>query len=461
VCILAALAAFTPILSPNSYSSGVAYQSGSSLQYAGNNYTRKQDVVGQANTVMGVLPTDATKWTLEALFSTPIIEVTNTTYWAPKFTTSFYPTTYVAGQRSVVLNSDPAGVQFPRSTVINLVLQALYLDRNSSDPAARLQSAQLFENAPFGSHTVNSQVATVASGAISYDNAANTATISLKDKISEMATIVTYPVGYQEHIPSAEIASGRLVTKISDNAAMTLNLQTLAKSSGAANKAQLTISTISGVEYKKYFQQEFTIGANKYSSAIQEINLKLVKNLDLTSPTVVYSALPVAPAAYSFTTNYLPGAQVLYLGSVYTRLGNVPGTSNNVPTGPAWTNNGVFSSARVTLADKAAADNALTNSSYSDVRTEFGVTIAQNGAVLTNWSHIAIPNVATPDAMAASYKSSTNFNAGDASISGFPISLFNVKYAGVWSAGILMVSSDQGGRMIAIPSNAAFSSSIV
>jgi hypothetical protein len=476
VCIADAAAFLTPILSPYSYSSGVAYLSGSKLQYAGNNYTRKQDVVGQANTAMGVLPTDATKWTLETLFYTPIINLTDTTYWAPKFTTSFYPTTYVAGQRSVALNSDPAGVQFPPSTIINLVLQALYLDRNSSDPAARLQGAQLVENAPFGSHTVNSQVATVASGAVSYDNAANTATISLKDKISEMATLVTYPAGYQEHITSAEIASGRLVTKISDNAAMTLNLQALAVSSGAANKAQLTIQTTPGVEYKKYFQQELTIGANKYSSAIQEINLKLVKNLDLTAPTVVYSAVQMVEsiAVWNPATVYLAGAQVQTSGFAYSRKQDGAVGVANTLAGLApnnatyWTSMGAYTSSliagpRVTLVDKDSADWALTSSVYQagSVRTEFGVTIAQNGSVLTNWSHIAIPSVATPDAMAASYKSSTNFNAGDASLAGFPSSLFKIRYAGVWSAGIMMVSSDQGGRMIAIPSNAAFSSSIV
>lgn len=458
VCKLAA-AAPVPIMSPNSYSPLIAYTSGSQLQYQGNNYTRKQDgAVGIVNTATGVLPTDATKWTLGNVKMSDPIQVTNTTYWAPKFTTSTYPTTFVAGQRSVVLNSDPAGVQFPRSTIINLVLQALYLDRNSSDPAARLEGDQWFENAPNGSHSVKSQVVTVA-----YNNTVNTATISLKDKIVDMVDLVPYAVDYPEYVsPTTEV---RLVTKISDNAAMTLNLQAVDKSTGADNKASFTMPTTPGVEYKKYYQQFLTVGQNTYSSPIQEINLKLVKNLDLTSPTLVYSALPVAPAAYNSATVYQSGAQVSWAGAVYTRKQDGAVGIANTATGilpteaTKWNFISFFNSARVTLSDKAAAAAAaLSNSSYSDVRTEFGVTIAQNGSVLTNWSNIAIPNVATPDAMAASYKSSTNFNAGDASLAD---GLFKVNYAGVWSAGIMMVSSSEGGRMIAIPSNSVFTSSIV
>jgi len=252
---------------------------------------------------------------------------------------------------------------------------------------------------------------------------------------------------------------------------MLVNLQTITASSGLANKASLTIPTTPGVEYKKYFQQTFTIGQNTYTSAIQEITLKLVKNLDLNAPTVVYKATltSAAPAAFNPATVYPSGAQVSYLGFVYTRkqdgavgVANTALTAAPPSVASSWTNNGVFTAttSSVTLADKAAAVAALTNSSYSDVRTEFGVTIAENGAVLTNWSNIAIPNVATPDAMAVSYKSGTglaSFNASNVSLIG---GAFKVNYPGVWSAAILMVSSSEGGRMIAIPSNAVFASSV-
>jgi hypothetical protein len=459
VCIAAAAAAGVTILSPYSYSSGIAYPSGAQLQYLGNNYTRKQDgAVGIVNTATGVLPTDATKWTLDTPILTPVILPTNINYWTAKFTTSTYPTIYAAGQRSVTLNSDPAGTPFTRAAIVYLSIQGLYFDRNSSDPAARLQGAQAFENAPFGSHSVKSQVVTVA-----YDNTVNTATISLKDKIVDMVDIVPYAVDYPEYVsPTTEV---RLVTKIADDIAMSLNLQPITPSSGLVNKASFTMPTTPGVEYKKYYQQYLTVGQNTYSSPIQLITLKLVKNIDLSAPTVVYKATltSVAPAAYNPAAWYQVGDKVLYLGSVYTRNASVgAGQNANIVTVPsAWTNNGVFSAtSSVTLADKAAAVAALTNSSYSDVRTEFGVTIDKNGADLTNWSNIAIPNVATPDAMAASYKSGTglaSFNAGDASL---VEGVFKLKYSGVWSASILMVSSTEGGKLIAIPSNAVFSSSI-
>jgi predicted RNase H-like nuclease (RuvC/YqgF family) len=112
--------------------------------------------------------------------------------------------------------------------------------------------------------------------------------------------------------------------------------------------------------------------------------------------------------------------------------------------------------------EKESAVAALANSSFSDIRTVFGVTIVENGATLNGWSTIGIPQIATADAMAASYKSgntTASFNTGNSSYNTVT-KKWEVTYNGVWSAAIEMASSNEGARMIANPSSAILSASI-
>jgi hypothetical protein len=325
-------------------------------------------------------------------------------------------------------------------------------------------SNSLDEKASMGSHIVNA-----LQSVVSYDVNANTGTITIKDKIADIVSIAQFSPDDEEHLSTATIE--RLQTRISDNAAMSLNTETLTASSGATTSVTKMYNLIAGFPKTVHIQQLFTITKNAqtfiYNGPVTTITLTLRKNIELTNPAVTYSGLPVVPQAYNSTTVYTTGDKVTFGGNIYTKTATGSGTAGTPPSGSPgssgfWTNNGTFSSARVTFANKAAAVLALDSSSHSDIRTVFGVTITPNGATLNGWSTIGIPDRATANAMAASYKTGStlaSFSTGDSSYDSVT-GQWNVTYSGVWSAAIEMASSTEGARMLANPSTSILSASI-
>jgi hypothetical protein len=435
----------------SAYVATTVYPALTTVSFGSQNYSRKADIGG--NTLAGFIPTDSTKWTV----LNPI-QITNTTFWQPRFQAIAYPNAYAPTISEQFFTNQPDGTPFVRATIVNLQIVARFADRNSTDPLAVTVSNSLYEKASMGSHIVN-----VLQSLLSYDINANTGTITIKDKITDVASLAIFSLDDDEYLsPTTDL---RLVTRIADDLAMTTNVETLAASSGSADAAIKTYVLVAGFPKIVHVQQLFTLTKNGqtfiYNGPVTPINLILRKNIELSNPTVTYSAAPVAPQAFVATTVYQAGAQVLFSGRTFTRA-NISNTIANIaPTASGfWVDNGLFSSARVTLADKAAAVAALANPSYTDIRTVFGVVITANGATLNGWSTIGIPHIATANAMAASYKSGStlaSFNIGDSSyING----QWNVKYDGVWSAAIEMASSTEGARMIANPSSAILSASI-
>lgn len=451
-----AILAHSYTLSP-AYVSTTVYSSGTVVSFGGRNHARKNDVGG--NVLSGISPADITKWTI--LNPVSIFEVA---FWKPRFEVSVYSNAYAPTVREQFFTNGPDGTQFPLATIVNLRIVARYIDRNSTDLLAVTLSNSLDEKASMGSHIVNA-----LQFVLSYDTNANTGTITIKDKIVDVASIAGFSVSDDEHLsPTTEL---RVVTRLADNEGMTVNVETIAASAGALDSAIKTYALVAGVLKIVHAQQSFSLTRNGqtfiYNGPVTLINLTLRKNIELTNPTVTYSVQPVVPAAYVATTVYTTGTRVLFGTNSYTRTSSGSG-SNVAPTGNVvastlfWTDNGPFSSARVILTDKAAAVAALANSSFSDIRTVFGVTIVANGATLNGWSTIGIPHIATANAMAASYKSGNtlvSFNTGDSSYSTVT-GKWEVTYSGVWSAAIEMASSTEGARMIANPSSAILSASI-
>jgi hypothetical protein len=444
------------ILSP-AYVSTTVYSAGTIVSLYERNFIRNSDFGG--NTSAGIPPVSYQGGPASPLWSlVPRIHINEVEYWQPRFQAIAYPNAYAATTSEQFFTNQPDGTPFVRATIVNLRIVARFADRNSTDPLAVTVSNYLDEKASMGSHIVNA-----LQSVLSYDINANTGTITIKDKITDVASIATFSISDEEYLSPTSTA--RLVTKIADNLAMTLNVETITASSGTADAAIKTYTLVAGSPKTVHVQQMFTLIKNGqtfiYNGPVTPLTLILRKNIELSNPTVTYSAAPVAPQAFVATTVYQAGAQVLFSGRTYTRA-NLSNTSANISptTSGYWVDNGVFSSARVALTDKAAAVAALANSSLSDIRTVFGVIIAANGATLNGWSTIGIPHIATANAMAASYKSGStlaSFNSGDSSyING----QWNVTYSGVWSAAIEMASSTEGARMIANPSSAILSASI-
>ena len=390
------------------------------------------------------------------------VSIFEVAFWKPRFEVSVYPNKYAPTVREQFFTNGPDGTPFPLATIVNLRIVARYVDRNSTDLLAVTLSNSLDEKASMGSHIVNA-----LQFILSYDTDANTGTITIKDKIVDVASIAGFSVSDDEHLSPTTVA--RLVTKIATNSGMTENVETIAASSGTADAAIKTYALVAGFPKIVHVQQMFTLTRNGqtfiYNGPVTLVTLILRKNIELINPTVTYSVQPVAPAAYVASIVYSAGTKVLFGSNAYTRTSNNPtfaGITPNAPNNTAWTDNGPFSSARVALTDKAAAVAALANSSFSDIRTVFGVIIVANGATLNGWSTIGIPHIATANAMAASYKSGNtlvSFNTGDSSY-GTVTGKWEVTYSGVWSAAIMMASSTEGARMIANPSSAILSASI-
>ena len=439
------------------YSAIIIYQSGEQASLNNQNFVRQSDTGG--NTLSGVLPTNTTAWSV-----VNPIQISNVLYWQLRFNPVVYSNKYAPTVREQFFTNEPDGTGFVRATIVNLRIRARFEDRNDTDPLAVQVSNSLDEKASMGSHIVNA-----LQKVVSYDVNANTGTITIKDKITTIVSIAMFSPDDEEFLLTT--TNARLQTKVSDNATMTLNTETLTASSGTADAAIKTYNLIAGVSKTVYIQQLFTIIKNNqtftYNGPVTIATLILRKNIELTNPTVTYSGLTVAPPAYNSTTVYPAGAIISYQGSTYTRRNNVNTVSNIVPIGGTqsaanWNDNGPFSTARVTFSNKADAVTALDNSTHSDIRTVFGVTIVENGATLNGWSTIGIPHIATATAMAASYKSgstSSSFNNVDSSYD-LVTGKWNVNYGGVWSAAIQMASSSEGARMIANPSSSILSSSI-
>jgi hypothetical protein len=321
-------------------------------------------------------------------------------------------------------NSDTLGVAFTPASTYDFVVQGVYSDRNGASGAV-MYSASLSDPATFLTHVVKSVTPVIV---YNNDSALSTATVSIPDRLLDNVIIAAFANNHPELIDiSGNVQRLTTIISASDNMS---SPTTLTQSSGTASGA-ITILTglVPGQIVRRWFKQSFTIisGGVTYSYAgpTQEIVIKPIKNVELSEAVVTYTYQPMVSAVHPVTNIVSYSAQ----GS------------------------------RMAFADINAAVSGLTNPLMSDIRTEFKSKITLNGSVLTNWSSIAIPKVATPALMSASYKTNTNFVVSGTSTNVVALdtlsSVFTITYANVYQAAIVMVSSNVGGAILPIPNASA------